>query len=280
MNRFVFLISLVLIGENLLGQEIEGSKPFAMSDAFSAAANTNDALFVNAAGMSLFPNRYNLDLSHRFVRSDGFNVTSISILDSTNPPLGAGLAFSYMWGKDYGIDKQGYRLDLGFSYPFMSKLLWGFDVKYVRLDINDRENAINAATADTGFLILITKWARASVFGQNLIYIGRDELPMKAGAGVMIGSESSFYVAEDTVMAFYRNSEKKIVQSVGANLFLAEMLSITAGYKYDQTAYSNHYLSAGLGLFSRAAGFEAAYRQSITQKNDFQILGSLKFFME
>ncbi len=264
----------------LYSQNIEGVRAFSMSDAFSAAGNTNDTLYINAAGMSLFPNRYNIDISHNYRNREGFNISSISILDSTTFPLGAAFSFAYMWGEDYGVDKQGYRLDLGFSYPLFSKLLWGFDVKYVRLDIESKENAINAATLDTGVLILFTKWARASVFGQNLIYVGRDELPMKAGAGAMIGSETSITIAEDTVFTFLRNGDRKITQSAGANIFLADIFSLSAGYKYDQTGINNHYISAGAGLFSRAAGFEAAYRQAIEDSKDFQLMASIKFFME
>ncbi|GEM_PF-3470386 len=279
--RRIFLVSIVLLtGSNLYSLSIEGSKPLSMSNAFSAVSSTNDALFINAAGMSLYPNRYDIDMCHLYKNRDGLNISTISILDSTTFPLGAGFAFSYIWGDDEGVEKKGYRLDLGFSYPFMSKLLWGFDVKYVRLDINSKENALNAATADTGLIYIFTKWARASLYGQNLIYVGSDELPIKSGAGVMLGNESSFYVAEDTVFTFLRNKERKITQSIGANLFLGNMFSISAGYKYDETEINNHYISAGIGLFSKVAGFEAGYRQSIEKQEDFKIIGSIKFFME
>lgn len=280
MKRLILFIVLICVSFPVSSQSISGSKAFSMSDAFSSVGSTNDALFINAAGMSLYPNRYNVDLSHKYGNKDGFNVSTISILDTTSPPLGAEFAFSYIWGEDYGVDKKGYRLDLGFSYPFATRILWGFDVKYVRLDVESKTNAINAATADTGLLFVINKWSRASIYGQNLIYIGRDELPLKAGAGAMVGTESSFYVAEDTVFTFYRNGDKKLIQSLGANLFLAEMFSLSAGYKYDQTQKNNHYVSAGTGLFSKAAGVEVAYRQAIEERSDFLILGSIKFFME
>ncbi len=280
MKQIIIILLCLSLLSSLYAQEIEGSKPFSMSGAFSAAAGTNDALFLNAAGMSLYPNRYNIDLFHTYKNRDGFNISTLSILDSTTFPLGAGFAFSYMWGDENNAEKQGYRIDLGFSYPFAARLLWGFDVKYVRLDINDRENAINAATADTGFIFVAAKWARVSVYGQNLVYIGRDELPVKSGAGAMVGNESSFYATEDTVFTFLRNGDKKITQSVGANLFLGEIFSLSAGYKYDQTGLSNHYISAGTGLFSKAAGIEAAYRQSLEKKDDFSIVASIKFFME
>ncbi len=280
MKRLFCLIFFLLACGNLYSQEVEESRSFSMSGAFSAVANANDALFVNAAGMSLYPNRYNIDLSYQFKNRDGFNASTISILDSTTFPLGAAFAFSYFWGDDIQTEKQGYRLDLGFSYPFMRRLLWGFDVKYVRLDIDKKEDAINAATADTGFIYIFTKWARVSVYGQNLIYIGRDELPVKSGAGAMLGNESSFYVAEDTVFTFLRGGEKKITQSIGTSLFLGEMFSLSAGYKYDETEVNNHYISAGIGVFSKAAGAEVCYRQSVEKGNDFRLLGSIKFFME
>ncbi|MGB9600263.1 MAG: hypothetical protein ACP5QK_08875 [Myxococcota bacterium] len=280
MKGFIIFIFVFFISDSISAQQITGSKAFSMSDAFSAVASTNDALFINAAGISLYPNRYNIDLLHQYKNDGGFNISTISILDSTTFPLGAEFAFSYMWGEDYGVDKKGYRLDLGFSYPFATRLLWGFDVKYVRLDIASKENAINAATADTGFLFLVNKWFRVSLYGQNLIYVGRDELPTKSGAGTMIGTESSFYAAEDTVFSFYRNGERKITQSVGANLFLSGMFSLSAGYKYDQTQKNNHFISAGTGLFSKAAGVEISYRLAIEEKGDFQLLGSIKFFME
>lgn len=264
----------------LYSQSIEGSRSFSMSGAFSAIGSTNDALFINAAGMSLYPNRYNIDIAHNFRNRNGFNVSSISILDTTNFPLGAGFSFAYMWGEEYEIEKQGYRLDLGFSYPFMQKLLWGVDVKYIKIDVDRRENAINAATVDTGFLIPLTRWARVSVFGQNLIYIGRDELPIKVGGGAMVGSESHLLFAEDTVLTFLKNGERKITQSVATSLFLWEIFSITVGYKYDQIGIHNHYISGGVGLFSRAAGVEVGYRQAIEEREDFQILASIKFFME
>lgn len=280
MKHLLVILFFMLILPTLAAQEIEGVKSFSMSGAFSAAVGTNDALFLNAAGMSLYPNRYNIDLFYTYKNINGFNLATISILDSTTFPLGAGFAYSYMWGEDINIKKQGYRIDLGFSYPFASKLLWGFDAKYARVDINDKLNAINAATADTGFIFIISKWARVSAFGQNLIYIGRDELPMKCGAGAMIGNESSLYATEDTIFTFLRNGDKRITQSIGANLFLGELFSLSAGYKYDQTTLTSHYVSAGVGLFSKVAAIEAAYRQSLEKKDDFSIVASIKFFME
>ncbi len=274
------LFLLLLFSTNIYAQTIEDSKQFSLSGAFSASSSTNGALFINAAGLSLYPNRYNVDIFHTYKNKDGFNISTISILDSTTFPLGAGFAFSYMWGDDINLRKQGYRIDLGFSYPFAKNLFWGFDIKYVRLDIDKKENSINAATADTGLIYILTKWARFSVYGQNLIYIGRDELPIKSGAGAMIGNEASYYMTEDTVFTFLRDGEKKITQSIGANIFLGEMFSLSAGYKYDQTGLHNHYISTGLGLFSKAAGLEVAYRQSIEKSDDFGVLASIKFFME
>ncbi|MCX7942919.1 MAG: hypothetical protein N2746_00185 [Deltaproteobacteria bacterium] len=275
------LLMFLLVSSTPYAQEIEGAKQLSMSSAFSAAANTNEALFINAAGMSLYPNRYNIDLFYTYKNRDGFNIGTLSILDSsTSYPLCAGFAFSYMWGKDVDVERQGYRIDLGFSYPFSTRLLWGFDVKYLRIDIDKKANAINAATTDTGFIFLVTKWARVSVFGQNLIYIGRDEFPMRSGAGVMIGSESSFFATEDTIFTFFKDGEKKVTQSIGANLFLGDFFSLSAGYKYDQIPKNHHYVSAGFGFFSKVAALESGFRQAIEEQDDFVITVSIKFFTE
>jgi hypothetical protein len=96
----------------------------------------------------------------------------------------------------------------------------------------------------------------------------------------MIGNESSLYFAEDTSITFYKSGEKKVIESLGANLFLSELLSLSAGYSYDQTRRNEHHISLGLGLLSRTAALEVAYRQAVQDKDDYSITGSIRFYME
>lgn len=271
------VLTVVLSGTVAHAQTYQGARPLSLGEAYRSLASGNEATYYNPAGISLFMQRYNMDLGWSFNPDGGLHYFNGSILDTvTSPPLGAVFGFTYFLGDqtlprgDKTPDRrelQGYRLDLGISYPFARQLLWGFDVKFLNLDIDTRESAIYAVTGDMGFIWIMSKYVRAALVGHNLVPIGRDDVPPQSAASVTFGRESNFVGTTDVVVNFISKDEVKVQASAGLEFMAGEILGLRAGYTYDQIPDA-HFVSGGVGLIAPRVGLDFGYRQNLTYTDD------------
>ena len=260
----------------------EGARPAGMGDAYSAVATGNEAIYYNPAGMSSQVNRYNLDVGWEYNPTSGQNVWNASILDgSTNPPLGAGVAFSYFLGNTVHPRQwqRGYRIDLALSYPAgTKKVLWGIDIKYVNEDIGNVYSAINVATFDTGLLYVISKYFRMSSVGRNLTGTGRKELPYQTVVGMSAGKDNSFSFDFDFTVSYLHLDDIDFTYNAGTEVFLGKYVGVRAGYLYEGVNYQQ-YASVGLNFVVENFGADFALKQSTTHGSDRSIFIVLKFFL-
>ncbi|MFA6032936.1 MAG: hypothetical protein WC889_08570 [Myxococcota bacterium] len=260
----------------------EGARPAGMGSAYSAIATGNEAIYYNPAGMSSQVNRYNLDVGYEYNPTSGQNVWNASILDgSTNPPLGAGVAFTYFLGNTVHPRKwqRGYRIDLALSYPLgTKKVLWGIDIKYVNEDIGSKESAINAVTFDTGLLYVISKNFRMSSVGRNLTGTGRQELPYQSIVGMSAGKDGSFSFNFDFTVSYVHLDDIDFTYNGGLEVFLGKSVGLRTGYLYEGINYQQ-YASAGLNFVVENFGMDIAFKQSTTHGSDHSLFLVLKFFL-
>jgi len=277
----ISVLLLISLEARANAQFYEGARPAALGDAYRAVASGNEAIYFNPAGMSLLSNRYNFDVGYAYNPTSGLNVFNASIVDGyTNPPLGAGVAFTYFLGNTMprpGEETKGFRIDLALSYPISSKVLWGADIKYVNMDINGKYSAINVATGDVGFLFIFSKNFRGAITGSNLVPVSRPEFPYQTSVAVAAGNEKSFVFSTDVTTSFFSWSDIKMQVSAAPEIFLGEYIALRAGYLWDQNL-SSQYFSCGLGIISPHVGIDASYRQNLSYTDDRSIYMVIRIF--
>ncbi|MBI5526967.1 MAG: hypothetical protein HY897_11585 [Deltaproteobacteria bacterium] len=280
-------LAVVLQAAAAQAQTYQGARPIALGEAYRATASGNEAMYYNAAGMSLFLQRYNVDVGWSYNPEGGLHYFNGSILDTlTSPPLGAAFGFTYFMGDQIVPDRktvpdyrkiQGYRLDLGISYPLARQLLWGFDLKFIDLDVDARESAIYSVTGDMGIIWIMSKYVRGAVVAHNMVPIGRRDMPVQSAASVAIGREASFQGITDVVVNYLSTDDVKVQASAGLEMMAGEILALRAGYMYDQIPDA-HYVSGGIGLVAPRVGLDFAYRQNLTFTDDRWFALVLKLF--
>jgi len=271
---FVFIVA-VSMPAAAFGQFYEGARPAALGDAYSSIATGNEALYFNPAGMSLYINRYNLDVGWAYNPTSGLNQFNASIVDSsTTAPLGVGVAFSYFFGHtvpEPQQDSRGYRIDLGISYPMgTKKALVGLDMKYANMDINSNRVNLNSFTFDTGMLFAPSPYVRMSVVGRNLINTGSRTLPYQSVVGISAGKEPTFWISADVTTNYFKPTWDDIFfqYAAGAEFFLGKVVALRAGYLYDGANYHQQFVSAGLGIVTEKVGFSMTYKQNVVTTDD------------
>jgi hypothetical protein len=285
MRRILFIaaaIAAFMGAGTAQAQKYEGARPAALGGAYSAVASGNEAIFYNPAGMSLYPNRYNIDVGYAYNPFSGGNWFNASIMDvSTNSPMGFGISFFYNWDRTVPEPRtwyKGYRLDLAISYPAHKLVLWGVNIKWMQYKVNSRDDAIISATGDMGLLILAHKWVRVATVGRNLVPIARKEFPYEAVAGMAAGSESKFMFNTEFTTAIYNLDDITFRVNAGMEAFLGEYVSLRAGYYWDQKADNSHYVGMGVGFVSPKLGFDVAYKQNCVYTDDRFILAVIRIF--
>ena len=263
-------------------QTFEGPRPMALGGAYRAVASGNEAIYYNPAGLSLYQQRYNVDVGWTCNPEGWLNVFNGSIIDSvTNPPLGAGLGFTYYLGDTAVAPKhelQGYRLDLAFSYPMARMLLWGIDGKFVNLDIDNRGGAIYAMTADMGLIWIVSKFVRAAVVGHNLVPISRPELPAQSAVGVSMGREQGFQLSVDAVINYLAKDNVKGTYHAGLEFMAGDILALRVGYAFDQVLNDTQFVTTGIGLVAPRVGLEFGFKQNLTITDDRYFSLALRIF--
>jgi hypothetical protein len=269
---FTLLPAAVVIQAPAEAQIYEGARPVSLGTAYSAVASGNEAIYWNPAGMSLYQNRYNIDIGYEYNPTGGGNWFNASIVDcATNPPFGFGLAFTYDWQNTVPNPRtwyKGYRIDIALSYPIAKqKVIWGMNVRWLDYDVNSRNSSIYAVTGDTGILYIINKYVRGSIVGRNLVPIGRPEFPYQSVVGVSAGDETKFNFDADITVSYLTLSDIWVRTAAGLEGFVGQHVGLRAGYYWDQKEAS-HYVSGGLGFVSTKFGFDLAYKQNLTNLDD------------
>lgn len=275
MNRSIpslFLVLAALAPAAAHAQTFEGPRPMALGGAYRATASGNEAIYYNPAGLSLYQQRYNMDMGWTCNPEGWLNVFNGSIVDSvSSPPLGAGLGFTYYLGNTVTPEKtelKGYRLDLAFSYPLSRQILWGVDGKFVNLDINKRSEAIYAVTADMGVIWLVSKFVRAAAVGHNLVPISRPELPVQSAVGMSFGRDTGFQAAVDAVVNYLSKDNIVATYHAGLEFMAGDILALRVGYTFDQVMNDNQFITTGIGIVAPRMGIDFGFKQNMTVTDD------------
>jgi len=273
MHRAIVLPPLLLL-LSLAGpataQQVAGPRALGMGDAARGVGTGNDTLFLNPAGMSIYP-RYVIETFWRTDTWTKANQFSISLVDSKSGPVGGGLAYTYEWvGHDSSV-RAGSRVDVGSSYALAKFLLFGITMHYHGLQT--AEGQVQRVTGDTGFLIIPFQFITIGIVGHNVI----NPINETNAAPRMLGGGINLKIIPGLNLAFdWRKSVelegKPAAYHWGAEYVLDQTIPIRFGYVSDEVLDQQRW-SIGLGYAHPAFGIDLGYSRTIRKTDKVQIFG-------
>ncbi len=245
--------------------------------AYRGLAPGNDGMFTNAAALAA-RRRYAIEtqwLLDRAGADNAFQVLTASAVDSEASVTG-GFAYTRVLSGPW----LGSLLHLPVAFPLGERLYLGATAKYQSLD-GPRNDQMRAANVDVSAF-----WQASSVFSlggsvYNLLDAGHHALQPRAyGAGAAVGDDRTFHLAVDWRGDVRGPGKLTSLYAVGAEVLLADVAPIRAGYLRDDTRHASFW-SAGAGWVSAAGvGLDLAYRQCIERSDERVLAVGLKLFVQ
>jgi hypothetical protein len=239
----------------------------------------NEGLFVNPGAIGA-RKRYSADTYFTLDRRSSGTVGRYlggSVVDAISSAPAA-VSFGYLRSLDDDVAGTGNLFLLGLAMPLANRVNLGAQARW--LDTKGGVERVNAVTADAGLSWEVSDIVTFGLAGYNLVPVGHEQvLPRGLGAGVAVGSDTSFKVTADWRADFDRTGKTTNRYGAGAELLLGSMVPVRAGFVKDDTLHTRWW-SAGVGLVSRSGmALEAGYRQSLDDRSARTISLALKMFM-
>lgn len=270
-----------------------GVRTRSMGGAGRAIASTNEALYLNPAGMSQYA-RFDFDMDYAFQLDNPLHVVGLSIVDSTSQPFAGGVDFHLALDPDNGNNSLSYLVAFALSSALIENTLFvGMTGNYDFLPTSIFDLAeVNRFGLDVGVLLRISGGISLAAVGYNLIPTNSRRLPLSVGfgAGLNIGGDMS--TTRDLVGAFSgvtlafdwllrdltAATGPENQMSTGLEGLLFSAMPVRFGYKYALQT-KEHELSGGLGYVASSFGVEGFFEQNITltQKRSFGIITRMLF---
>ena len=234
-----------------------------MGNATRGFASSDEALWVNPAGMSAAP-RFNINASASFEvpKDRGLQLYTVGAIDSklnadTSFPLAGGVSYTY-YRSGYGEEKRtGSIVLLGLSLAlWYENLTLGVTGKYLKLD-----GAVdtNAVTMDVGLVLRPIDILSIGAVGYNLIGVNSEEARRAWGFGIALGSDKSFRLAFDAKLEKDQEDKWAVSYYGGGEYLIAGMFMPRVGYTWDALR-DTHKVGGGLSVFVSGFAVEAAYQ--------------------
>jgi len=284
LRLFVFFTLLLSSLSNAATQDINetlGIRTRAMGGAGRAVATTNEALYLNPAGISQF-SRFNLDgdYVHRFTEATHWS--GVSLVDSTSTPFCGGVDFHMGINATQGSNSIAYLGSFALALP-LDRFHVGANVRYAYLPATLTDSLVNQFSVDVGMLALFDYGLSAAVTGYNLVPTNSRRLPLSVGFGVAFRTDQvvvatknpklqdmmqGLTVAFDWILRDLTSPNgMQNAMMTGAEYTIASIFPVRAGYTYSLES-NEHLFSCGTGFASNDFGIDVFYEQNITNTDD------------
>jgi hypothetical protein len=233
----------------------------------------NDGLYLNPGAIAA-RKRYAIEAGVLVDRRGSETVDRFiggSAVDSMSSPVTAGVSYlRAQEGTHTGNVFHG-----ALAGPVARNLFLGVSGKWLSVD---GPRSSSAATVDAGVLWQVSELVSVGGTGYNLVPIANDAIaPMGAGAGLAVGSDRSFQVTADWRADFDRTGETTNRYAAGAEVLLARLVPLRAGFMRDETLDTSWW-SVGAGLVTAGVALDVGYRQSVDAASARTIAATLKLF--
>mgnify|MGYP001066645944 CR=1 FL=1 len=254
-----------------------------LSSARRALGSSNDALYLNPAGLAR-KKAYTLELDFADDLRGSERRFHASITDGQAGPVAGGIGFTYSTAaprvpREGRARFEGWRLDGALAAKAGDRFAIGVGLKGFVYDLNIDDapsgERLGLFTVDAGMQILISDSVVLGLVGRNLTRPSQAEVPLEAGGG--LGFQKDAFAIEADVV--YEDFVENIVFTTGTSYTINEMVPIRLGTVYD-AGQEEFGLSFGLGLEVGRFGLDLAYAQRLTgidsaiQGDDERIFGA------
>lgn len=267
-----------------------GVRALSMAGAYLAIASTNDALYVNPAGLGRFK-RLEVDAEYVYHWYQPEHVMGASVVDSTQAPWSAGVNFLLTMDHHQG-DQYGYAGSAAFAYEAIDEALFvGALVKYNYIPATQAAGVNNAFSSDIGLLADLGHNIRLSLVGANLIPSDSERLPLSVGIGaaVGLGQEINRQRPEAILDGFdvavaYRAvdlAKGRVVRhelSAGFSSLMWDVAWLSAGYRFESPS-SQHTTAVGLGALLWGVSLSGVFEQNWTDQTQRILGASMQVFL-
>jgi hypothetical protein len=272
---------------NLPSPEMAGVRPMGMGNAGLALADGPEGFTLNPAGLSRYNGSF-FEAGFYFHPSADYRVFNASIADAkTNPLIAGGMSYSFYTAPRESDGKastiEGHIVRLATAFRWSKTFYLGTTVKYVHLT-RPFYTTLSVPQIDLGFTWQVIPLLSVSLVGYNLIWNDSGETPISMGLGIAFGYQYPLRVTVDWVIDFQsrHNYLKHTDPSfdkdgplqvghefrAGLEYVIANIVSIRAGYQFDQVRGDRHYLGVGIGFKYKFIGAEIAYRQQLAAERE------------
>lgn len=281
--RFVVVLMVLASAGSAQAQlqnELTGPRSAAMGGAHRGLGTSNDALYLNPAGMSL-AKRYNVSGVVSFV-PDLWRY-NVSIVDSKTGPMAGGVGYTF----DTDDDTSLHRMYVGASYPLSESMFLGITNRYLVgsfKDVFGRKRDVSTYTADVGLMLKLGESVSVGASYNNLLRGKVPRLtPPTAGGGIGIQS-GVFGLAADASVNLRREDERPWSFRAGAEVFLGNAFPVRLGYAREATDLgpkgfeNDNIITGGLGWVSDGFGLDFTYRRELVKDGEQSFVGALQLY--
>jgi len=258
-------------------QDLRGTRPLGMGEAYRSIANGNEALYYNPAGITAVP-RYSPELHYQFNLDRALHEVDLSVVDSVTNSLGVGIGYTFVNREPGDQAVQGHRATLALAYPIVPGLFnAGAGFKYLNISQAVAGNFVSALTADVGLILTPGFGLAFALVGYNLVPITSNEAPMSmaaAGSWSMEGLTLAF----DWTLDLESLSPPGMGFHGGAEYILFQMFPLRFGYENDQV-HQQSAITFGTGFVLDWFGIDLAYQQRLERFDDRTFGVAIKFFL-
>ncbi|MBN2358316.1 MAG: hypothetical protein JXR83_02625 [Deltaproteobacteria bacterium] len=260
-----------------LAQDLHGTRPLGMGEAYRSLASGNEALYYNPAGITAVA-RYSPELHYQFNLDRALHEVDLSVVDSVTNALGVGIGYTFVNREPGDQAVQGHRATLALAYPILPGMFnLGAGFKYLNISQALAGNFVSALTADVGVILTPGLGLSFALVGYNLVPITSNEAPLSMAAAASWSMEG-LTLAFDWTLDLESLSPPGMGFHGGAEYLLFDMFPLRVGYENDQVRQQSA-ITFGTGFVLEWFGIDLAYQQRLERFDDRTFGVALKFYL-
>ena len=250
-------------------------------------------MYLNPALMSTAP-IFHLEGMYQYTGYERMNMGGAAVVDSVTSAVAAGMSFNYSGIDHAKIEHTAYDGRLSLSGGIADTFYVGATGKYLFIEQNPSakqwgpagppalpssgSQQIDGVTFDAGAAVKLGHILNLGVVGYNLTNTGSAFAPIQLGSGLSLSLMEMLLIEGDVLVDFTSHDETGVELDFGAEVFIANMVSIRAGYIYD-VYYNIHSVAAGLGYIHQKFAIDFGFSREIREDGRTLIALGLKFFI-
>ena len=270
-----------------LPPDVAGSRSLAMGGAHRGLGNSNDALYLNPAGIAL-NKRYGVEMQYLYTGGANQNLLNSSAVDSKSGPVAGGLGYSRIWGNPSGTDAQLNRMHAATAVAFSQFLAIGLGGDYLRGKLRNpgaaHHRELNAINASLGLSLRLGQLLGLGLTYDNLLSKKEQDLQpqvMAVGSSLNLGIVT---LAADLSRLMRAHAQHPWAIQVGAEALIGSSLAVRAGYQDTPSDRARmgpgrSSLSGGLGIVSPSSAINLSYEQRLGTGSLWRVMGGVVFYL-